>query len=113
MTNQVARNKRHKRIRAKISGTDTKPRLSVYRSLNFVYAQLIDDTKGIVLAQSSDIKNRGKLSKIDSASKVGETIAKLAQEKKITTCVFDRGGYKFHGRIKALAEAARENGLKF
>jgi|SRR5210317_1025040 len=113
MTNQLARKQRHKRIRSRVKGTDQKPRLSVYRSLNAIYAQLIDDEKGVVLAQASDLKTKGKMTKTESATKVGAELAKKALDAKITTCVFDRAGYKFHGRVKALAEAARENGLKF
>lgn len=113
MTNQVARKKRHKKIRSRVIGTQSKPRLSVFRSLTNIYAQLIDDENGVVLAQASSIKSADKMTKTQSAQKVGEELAKKAIEKKISTCVFDRGGYKFHGRVQALANSARENGLKF
>jgi large subunit ribosomal protein L18 len=109
----VDRKKRHNRVRAKISGTAERPRLAVFRSLSNNYAQLIDDTRGVTLVSASDIKMTGKGTKTEKAKKVGMEIAKLAAEKKITSCVFDRGGYKYHGRIKAIAEAAREGGLKF
>ena len=113
MTNQVARKKRHKKIRSRVIGSPSKRRLSVFRSLTNIYAQLIDDQNGVVLAQASSIKSKDKMTKTQSAQKVGEELAKKASEKKISECVFDRAGYKFHGRVKALAEAARENGLKF
>lgn len=110
---ETLRFKRKNRIRAKISGTATRPRLSVFRSLKNNYAQLIDDENGVVLASSSDLKSKDKGTKTEKAKKVGEEIAKKAAEKKITTIVFDRNGYKYHGRIKALADGAREGGLKF
>lgn len=106
------RNRRHIRVRAKISGTDKKPRLSVYRSNSAIYAQLIDDLSGKVLAASSSLKmKKGKGA--ENAKQVGIEIAKLATGKKISECVFDRGGYLYHGQVKALAEGAREGGLKF
>lgn len=96
---------RHKRIRAKIYGSKERPRLSIFRSNKYIYAQLIDDDAGKTLVSVYyALKN---------AEKVGESIAKKALEKKIKTIVFDRGGYKYHGRVKALAEAARKEGLKF
>jgi large subunit ribosomal protein L18 len=107
------RTRRHIRIRAKISGTAERPRLVVFRSLNNHYAQLIDDTKGVTLASASDLKMEGKDNKTERAKKVGLELAKLAKEKNIVTCVFDRNGYQFHGRVKALAEGAREGGLAF
>ena len=109
------RKRRHKRVRAKISGTAKIPRLCVFRSNKHIYAQLIDDTQGKTLLSASDleIKFKGKKTKTEKAFEVGKLIAKKAQEKKIQKIVFDRGGYKYHGRVKALAEGAREGGLKF
>ncbi|PIS62301.1 50S ribosomal protein L18 [Corynebacterium striatum] len=108
--------KRHTRVRNKLSGTAEKPRLNVYRSNKHIYAQVIDDVNGKTLAQAStqekDLANETG-SKVDLSAKVGETIAKRANEKGVKTIVFDRGGYLYHGRVKALAEAARENGLEF
>ena len=101
------RKKRHKRIRAKMSGTSKKPRLCVFKSLKYIYGQLIDDEKGKTI-----IAVKGK-SNISEAKKIGKMIAKKALEKKIEKVVFDRGGYKYHGRVKALAEGVREAGLKF
>lgn len=112
-TKDKLRLRRKVRIRAKISGTATRPRLSVFKSLNNNYAQLIDDENGVVLASSSDLKSKDKGTKTEKAKKVGEELAKKATEKKITEAVFDRNGYKYHGRIKALADGAREGGLKF
>ena len=111
---QIKRKQRHARVRAKIVGTAKVPRLCVFRSISHIYAQLIDDTSKKVLAQANDIKIKaaGK-KKMDLATEVGTAIAKLAQEKKIDTVVFDRGGFKYHGRIKSLAEGARQGGLKF
>lgn len=108
------RQRRHMRVRGKISGTAERPRLSVYRSNKNIYAQLIDDVKGVTLASASTIDSEvsGK-SKTEQASGVGELIAKRAAAKNINNVVFDRGGYLYHGRVQALAEAARENGLKF
>lgn len=112
--NQV-RKKRHARVRAKISGTTQRPRLNVYRSNKHIYAQIIDDTQGVTLASAStmDTDFEGTASNVEAATKIGETIAKRAAEKNIKAVVFDRGGYLYHGRVKALAEAARENGLEF
>ena len=108
--------KRHARVRTKLSGTAEKPSLNVYRSNKHIYAQIIDDVKGVTLAQAStqdkEIAN-AESSKVELSAKVGETIAKKASDKGVSTIVFDRGGYLFHGRIKALADAARENGLEF
>lgn len=114
----VARKRRHSRIRATLSGTEAKPRLCVFRSLNNIYAQIIDDSSGITVASAGSItssmkdKTDGK-NKTQVAELVGSALAELAKSKGITEVVFDRGGYKFHGRIKALAEAARKAGLKF
>ena len=106
--------RRHKRIRNKISGIKECPRLSVFRSNRHIFAQLIDDEKGVTMAAIGSValklENGGS---IEAAKKVGEEIAKLAKAKKIKRVVFDRGGYIYHGRIKALAEAAREAGLQF
>ena len=106
---------RQKRVRAKVTGTEARPRLSVFRSLNNIYAQLIDDTKGVTLASAYtlDKEVKTKASNIEAAKEVGTLIAKRAAEKKIETVVFDRNGYLYHGKVKALAEAAREAGLKF
>ena len=110
-----ARLKRHKRVRSKISGTAECPRLNVFRSTNNIYAQLIDDVKGVTLASASSLDKEIDVygGNKDAARKVGELIAKRAAEKGITDVVFDRGGYIFHGRVKELAEGAREGGLKF
>lgn len=110
------RQKRHARVRAKLSGTESRPRLNVFRSNKHIYAQLIDDVNGVTLASASTIEKDLGLegtSNTEAAQKVGEIIAKRAVEKGYTTVVFDRGGYLFHGRVKALADAARENGLEF
>jgi len=108
---------RHARIRLKMSGTAETPRLCVYRSLNHIYAQLIDDEKGVTLVTAStldkDMADLGSSSNIDAAKRVGGSIARKAQEKGITTVVFDRNGRKYHGCISALADTARENGLIF
>ena len=108
------RKKRHKRVRAKVQGTTKRPRLCVFRSSQHIYAQIIDDDKNKTLVSVKDLELKGeKKGKTAVASQVGELIAKKAQEKKITKVVFDRGGYKYHGRVKALAEGARKGGLKF
>ena len=114
MLEKVAqRIKRHKRIRARISGTAEKPRLAVFRSNTSIYAQMIDDETGRTLCAASDIKDTSKITKTEAAVKVGKELAEKALALGITTCVFDRGGFLFHGRVKAVAEAAREAGLKF
>ena len=111
---QVNRLRRKQRIRAKITGTATKPRLSLFRSSNNIYVQMIDDTQGKTLAFASDLSIDTKwLTKTQRAQKVGEEIAKLAENLKIQDVVFDRGGFSYHGRVKTLADAAREGGLKF
>lgn len=107
------RKRRHIRIRAKVAGTAERPRLAVFRSLNNHYAQLIDDSTGKTIVGCSDLKTKDKGTKVERAKKVGMELAKLAKEKKIEMCVFDRNGYKYHGRIKAIADGAREGGLKF
>ena len=111
----IARLNRHKRVRGKISGTAERPRLNVYRSTNNIYAQLIDDVKGVTLCAASSLDKdfEGNGGNKDAARKVGAAIAKIAAEKGITEVVFDRGGYIYHGRVKELAEGAREGGLKF
>ena len=110
-----ARYKRHVRVRSKISGTAACPRLNVFRSLQNIYAQLIDDVKGVTLVSASsvekDFADYG--GNKTAAHKVGELLAKRAAEKEITKVVFDRGGYIYHGRVQELAEGAREGGLKF
>ena len=110
----VSRLRRHARVRNKISGTATCPRLNVFRSNSNIFAQIIDDEKGVTLVSSSSvelkIKNGGN---IEGAKLVGKDIATKAKKNKIEKIVFDRGGYLYHGRVKALAEAARENGLEF
>jgi large subunit ribosomal protein L18 len=101
-----------KKIRAKVNGIETRPRLSVFRSNKFIYAQIIDDTKGKTLVESSDIKIE-KGTKTERAKIVGTEIAKKALAKKITQVVFDRNGFKYTGRVKLVADVAREGGLKF
>ena len=107
------RDRRRARIRSKISGVVSRPRLSVFRSNTHIYAQLIDDETGVTLGAASDIKLKREWSKVEMAQKVGSEIAKIASEKGITTIVFDRGWFAYHGRVKALAESAREAGLQF
>ena len=110
----VARLRRHARVRRKISGTSKTPRLCLYRSNKNIEAQIIDDIKGVTLVSSSSMALKLENgSNVEAASKVGEDIAKKALAAKIKTVVFDRSGYIYHGRVKALAEAAREAGLKF
>ena len=106
------RARRQKRIRAKISGTKEVPRLSIYRSNKFIYAQLIDDVKGNTLAQASDEGLKAK-TKVLRATEAGKALAKVALAKKIEKVVFDRGGFTYAGRVKAFADGAREGGLKF
>lgn len=108
----ILRARRHTKIRAKLSGSAERPRLVIYRSLTATHAQLVDDTTGKTLAAASDIKAK-KGTKTERAIEVGKTLASKAMEQKITACVFDRNGYKYHGRVKAVADAAREGGLKF
>lgn len=120
MINKKSRNEmrveRHKRVRNKISGTIEVPRLNVFRSNSNIFAQIIDDTKGITLASASSIDKELKLtngSNVEAAKEVGKLIAERAKKANINKVTFDRGGYLYHGRVKALAEAARENGLEF
>jgi large subunit ribosomal protein L18 len=110
---RAARQRRHRRIRVALSGTTQRPRLNVFRSLQHIYAQVIDDTTGTTLAAASTLGAEVTGNKTDRAKVVGKTIAERAREKGISTVVFDRGGYLYHGRIKALADAAREAGLDF
>ena len=122
MINKPDRNKirssRHQRVRNKIAGTDKRPRLNVFRSLNHIYAQIIDDDKGITIASASTVekdlqkKVAGKTRK-EAAKIVGEEVGKRAKAKKITEVVFDRSGYLYTGRVAELAEGARQAGLKF
>ena len=109
----LMRIKRHKKIRQNLSGTETAPRLCVFRSNSAIYAQIIDDTKGITLVSSSSLELKIKNNNLETAAAVGKDIAQKAKKAKIKNVVFDRGGYIYHGRVKALAEAARENGLEF
>ena len=110
---KLARQRRQRRIRATIKGTASRPRLAVFRSLKHITAQLIDDQRGVTLVTASDLTAKAKGTKMDKAKSVGQAIAAAGLAKKITTVVFDRGGNKYHGRIKALADAAREVGLTF
>ena len=105
--------KRHEKIRRTLSGTSESPRLCVFRSNTAIYAQLIDDVKGVTLASSSSKELKIKNNNLEAATAVGKDIAEKAKKAKIKTVVFDRGGYLYHGRVKALAESARENGLEF
>ena len=120
MIKSVSRNelrkKRHMRVRSKLSGTAECPRLNVFRSNSNIFAQIIDDTKGVTLVSASSNDKELKLangSNIEAAKQVGALVAKRALEQSITAVVFDRGGYLYHGRVKALADGAREAGLKF
>lgn len=110
---QLKRQRIHTKIRAKISGTKDRPRLSVFRSSQHIYAQLVDDDNAKVLVQVSDVKVKAKGTKVNKSMEVGKLIAKEAIAKKIESVVFDRGGNVYHGRIKAVADGAREGGLKF
>lgn len=110
---QKPRKVRHLRIRAKIQGVTARPRLMVFRSNQHIYAALIDDSHSKTLASVSDKDLKGKETKMVKATKVGEMVAKKAQELKINEVVFDRGGYLYHGRVKNVAEGARSGGLKF
>ncbi len=107
---------RHKRVRAKVTGTAERPRLAVFRSLQHISVQLIDDVKGVTLASASSLeKDLGVIGKnnVEAAKKIGAAIAERAKKAGVEECYFDRGGFLFHGKIKALADAAREGGLKF
>jgi large subunit ribosomal protein L18 len=114
----LARKRRHLRVRKRVKGTAERPRMNVYRSNKHIYAQVIDDVKGhtLVSASTLDKELRGVItngSNVEAARKVGELVAKRALEKGVTSVVFDRGGYLYHGRVQALADAAREAGLQF
>jgi large subunit ribosomal protein L18 len=113
----VIRKRVHARVRAKVAGTAERPRLNVFRSLHHIYAQIIDDASATTLASASTVTKKGEEKKtggnIEAAAVVGKLIAERAKEKGVTKVVFDRGGYLYHGRIKALADAAREGGLEF
>jgi large subunit ribosomal protein L18 len=115
---RLARKRRHLRVRARVTGTASRPRLCLFRSLNHIYAQVIDDDKGNTLTSASTLEaevagNAKGKAKTARAELVGSLLAKRAIEQGISQVVFDRGGYKYHGRVKALAEAARQGGLKF
>jgi len=112
-TNLDRRTRIKAHIRHKVSGTAQKPRMTVFRSNTQIYAQLIDDVTGVTLASASSLGIKEKATKIEQAAKVGALVAKVAQEAGITEVVFDRNGYLYHGRVKQLADAAREAGLKF
>ncbi len=113
----VIRKRVHARVRAKVAGTAERPRLNVFRSLNHIYAQLIDDASATTLASASTISKKGEDKKaggnVLAAAEVGKLIAERAKDKGVNRVVFDRGGYLYHGRVKALADAAREAGLQF
>jgi large subunit ribosomal protein L18 len=115
LTVREARIRRHKRVRSKVTGTAERPRLVVFRSNHGIEAQLVDDLEGRTLAAASwlHLKKSFKGSKTQQAAEVGRLLAETAKKAQIETAVFDRGGYLYHGRVKALAEAAREGGLKF
>jgi large subunit ribosomal protein L18 len=117
-TPRAARRRRHVRVRERVAGTPQRPRLAVYRSLKHIYAQVIDDTAGHTLAAATDLDAevkgaRGGKKKSEVAALVGAAIAKKAKARGISAVVFDRGGFRYHGRVKALAEAARKDGLSF
>jgi large subunit ribosomal protein L18 len=113
----VIRKRVHKRIRSRMTGSAERPRLNIYRSLNHIYTQIIDDATGTTIASASTVSKKGEGKKgggdVAAAKEIGKLIAERAQEKGIKKVVFDRGGYLYHGRIKALADAAREAGLEF
>ena len=114
-TRQVARDRRHRRVRKRVRGTAERPRLAVYRSNRYIYAQIIDDVQGATLVSASSVEPelRSERLTVETAAKVGSRLGTRAKEAGIDAVVFDRGGYKYHGRIKALADAAREAGLEF
>ena len=113
VSKKTKRVRRHSRIRATVSGTSDRPRLAVFRSNKFIYAQLIDDENGVTLASASDMGAKETKTKIEHAKDVGLELVKKGKEKKIEAVVFDRGGFNYIGRVKALADAVREGGLKF
>jgi large subunit ribosomal protein L18 len=114
---EVSRERRRRRVRAKVAGTPSRPRLNVFRSLQHIYVQLIDDDAGMTLAAASsldkEIRSQSGLKKSDEAVAVGKLLAQRAQDRQIKQVVFDRAGYRYHGRIKAVADGAREGGLEF
>jgi large subunit ribosomal protein L18 len=114
-TRDEIRHRIHKRIRNRLAGTPERPRLAVFRSVNHIYAQVIDDQQGhtLVAAGSTEKDLRGKGGNVEGAKTIGKAVAERAKEKGIKRVVFDRGGYQYHGRVKALADAAREAGLEF
>jgi large subunit ribosomal protein L18 len=109
------RDRIHKRIRSRVAGTQERPRLAVFRSVNHIYAQVIDDQQGHTLVSAGSVEKdlSGKGGNVEGAKMIGKAVAQRAKEKGITKVVFDRGGYLYHGRVKALADAAREAGLEF
>ena len=115
-TRSSARTKRHQRLRLRLSGTPTRPRLAIFRSLNHIYAQVIDDTSGHTLAAASSLEGALKGAtgtKTDGAKRVGQLVAERARSAGVDKVVFDRAGFKYHGRVRSLAEAGREAGLDF
>jgi len=110
---QILKERRHKRVRAKVSGTADCPRLSVFRSLNHISAQVIDDVNGVTLVSVKDVEVKTGKTRIEKATEAGKLVAKKATEKGIKKVVFDKSSYKYHGRVKALADGAREGGLVF
>ena len=117
-TARAARQRRHVRVRKSLAGTPGRPRLAVFRSLNHIYAQIIDDAAGHTLVSACDLEaglreQRNGKKKAEVAALVGQELARRAKEKAISVVVFDRGGFKYHGRVKSLAEAARKGGLQF
>lgn len=114
-TRRQIRHRIHKRIRGRVAGTQERPRLAIFRSLNHIYAQIIDDQQGNTIVSAASIEKdlRGKGGNVEGAKAIGKAVAERAKEKGIKQVVFDRGGYQYHGRVKALADAAREAGLEF
>ena len=110
--NLTGRARRKMRIRKKVRGTAQRPRLAVFRSAKHIYAQVIDDTQGVTIAHASSVAGPG-AGKVEAAKSVGDAVAKACIDKGVDQVVFDRGGYRYHGRVRALAESAREAGLKF
>ncbi len=115
VSKQASRQRRHRRVRKNLAGTASRPRLAVYRSNRYIYAQVIDDNSGHTLAAASSQEKdlRSKTLSSDTATEVGKLVAERAKDAGVSAVVFDRGGFKYHGRIKALADAAREAGLEF
>ena len=114
LTTREARQRRHRRVRGKVSGTTVRPRLAVFRSNRGIFAQLIDDDAGCTLASASWLGLRSlRGTKTEQAAEVGKALAAAAKQAGVETCVFDRGGYLYHGRVEALAKGAREGGLQF